>query len=131
MSTSTVDTKRSHQQSSAVSNVSQKRGKAMYSVPVLKPRVQNIGRLDERYLIWSGDVEKVLDLLPMEPMFDLVVTSPPYNIGKAYEKRVELPEYLKWHTSIIEKIVPRLKPTGSLCWQVGRLCNSVSVNSPS
>lgn len=30
------------------------------------------------------DVEKFLDALPMQPIFDLVVTSPPYNIGKEY-----------------------------------------------
>lgn len=28
------------------------------------------------------DVEKFLDALPQQPLFDLVVTSPPYNIGK-------------------------------------------------
>ena len=26
------------------------------------------------------DVEKFLDALPMQPIFDLVVTSPPYNL---------------------------------------------------
>lgn len=30
------------------------------------------------------DVEKLLDALPQQPLFDLVVTSPPYNIGKEY-----------------------------------------------
>jgi adenine-specific DNA-methyltransferase len=30
-----------------------------------------------------------------------------------------LESYLAWQTEIIDEIVPRLKPTGSLCWQVG------------
>ena len=30
------------------------------------------------------DVEQFLDSLPEEPIFDLVVTSPPYNIGSLY-----------------------------------------------
>ena len=60
-----------------------------------------------------------LDALPIEPIFDLVVTSPPYNIGKSYEVRSDLDKYLLWQSKVVEKIVPRLKPTGSLCWQVG------------
>lgn len=73
----------------------------------------------EDYLLWQGDTEKLLDQLPNEPIFDLVISSPPYNIGKDYETRVALDKYLLWQKQIIGKIVPRLKPTGSLCWQVG------------
>lgn len=71
------------------------------------------------YSLWQGDAGAFLDALPLEPLFDLVVTSPPYNIGKPYEKRAELEDYLLWQSTIINKIVPRLKQTGSLCWQVG------------
>lgn len=71
------------------------------------------------FALWHGDVSAFLDSLPLEPLFDLVVTSPPYNIGKPYEKRTELENYLLWQSTIINKIVPRLRPTGSLCWQVG------------
>lgn len=65
------------------------------------------------------DSESFLDSLPEEPIFDLVVTSPPYNIGKKYEKPIPLEEYVKWQERIIEKAVKRLKDTGSICWQVG------------
>lgn len=71
------------------------------------------------FTLWDGDVERFLDALPREPLFDLIVTSPPYNIGKPYEKRSELEDYLLWQSKIIDNIIPRLKPTGSLCWQVG------------
>ena len=70
-------------------------------------------------LLWHGDVENFLDILPEYPLFDLVITSPPYNIGKPYEQKQKLNTYLKWQKRIIQKIVIRLKPTGSLCWQVG------------
>lgn len=66
-----------------------------------------------------ADVAELLDALPMEPLFDLVLTSPPYNLGKEYEKQVPLADYFRWQEQIIGKIVPRLKDTGSLCWQVG------------
>ena len=70
-------------------------------------------------IIFGIDVEKMLDALPEEPIFDLVVTSPPYNIGKEYEKKINLEEYIKWQERIIKKIYVRLKPSGSICWQVG------------
>jgi len=48
-----------------------------------------------------------------------VVTSPPYNIGKAYEERVEFREYLDWQKKVVEECVRILKPEGSVCWEVG------------
>jgi DNA modification methylase len=56
--------------------------------------------------------------LPDE-QFTLIVTSPPYNIGKSYEVKRELHDYLEWQTSIVEELVRLLHPSGSLCWQVG------------
>lgn len=70
-------------------------------------------------LLYEGDCLKFLDLLPKEPVFDLVITSPPYNIGKSYEKKTDLRLYLEWQKKVIQKIYPFIKPNGSLCWQVG------------
>lgn len=75
--------------------------------------------LEQDFAIWNGDVETFLENTPNEPIFDLVVTSPPYNIGKEYEKRADLEKYLAWQKRIISLIIPRLKPSGSICWQVG------------
>lgn len=75
-------------------------------------------------ILFGIDVEKVLDNLPEEPLFDLVVTSPPYDIGKEYEKRMPLPEYVEWQRRIIKKIYPRLKDKGSICWEVGNYINN-------
>jgi len=36
--------------------------------------------LTSDYALWDGDSEKFLQALPAVPVFDLVVTSPPYNI---------------------------------------------------
>lgn len=49
----------------------------------------------------------------------LIVTSPPYNLGKAYEKRTPLEEYLKRQDRVVSECVRLLHPSGSLCWQVG------------
>ena len=76
------------------------------------------------YAIFQGDTEQFLASLPSEPLFDLVVTSPPYNIGKSYEKKDALETYMAWQKRIINLIVPRLKPEGSLCWQVGNFVDN-------
>lgn len=88
-------------------------------VPVYKScRNQKFGNATETQL-YLMDVERFLDALPEEPIFDLVVTSPPYNIGKEYEDQVPLEDYVAWQERIIKKIYVRLKETGSICWQVG------------
>lgn len=50
---------------------------------------------------------------------DLIITSPPYNIGKAYETRVSINEYLDNLKPILEELVRILSDHGSLCWEVG------------
>jgi hypothetical protein len=44
-----------------------------------------------------------MDLLRSVPegAVQLVVTSPPYNIGKDYEKKVPVPEYTRWQETVI------------------------------
>ena len=51
--------------------------------------------------------------------FDLIITSPPYNIGKSYETKTSIEEYLSTQESIINELVRTLSDRGSLCWQVG------------
>ncbi len=73
----------------------------------------------ENTIIWNRNVADVVKKLPKEEIFDLVVTSPPYNIGKPYEERLEIKEYISWHRDVIKNISDRIKNTGSICWQVG------------
>ena len=49
----------------------------------------------------------------------LIVTSPPYNVGKVYERRASLDQYLQLQREVIAECVRLLHPRGSLCWQVG------------
>lgn len=77
--------------------------------------------------LFQMDVESFLDALPEEPLFDLVVTSPPYNIGKEYEQQKPLEQYLAWQERIIRKICTRLKDSGSICWQVGNYVENGSI----
>ena len=63
------------------------------------------------------------NLVFMEKLRDaqmkLVVTSPPYNLGKDYEVRTSLDEYLEAQERVISECVRVLHPQGSICWQVG------------
>lgn len=49
----------------------------------------------------------------------LIVTSPPYNIGKPYEDRTPLNNYLDCQAQVIEECIRLLHPSGSICWQIG------------
>lgn len=49
----------------------------------------------------------------------LVISSPPYNIGKAYEKQVPIEDYLKGIEPLLEELTRLLASNGSFCWQVG------------
>ncbi|MFC1484120.1 DNA-methyltransferase [Candidatus Neomarinimicrobiota bacterium] len=71
------------------------------------------------YILWDGDVLDLLLSIEKRQRFNLVVTSPPYNIGKEYEKKVEFKKYIEWQESIIELIIPMVHDEGSICWQVG------------
>jgi len=88
-------------------------------VSLIRPPKDPKWALDRKYVLWLGDAEEFLRGLPSEPLFDLVVTSPPYNLGKEYEKRTDLDVYLDWQERLIAEIVPRVKTKGSICWQVG------------
>ena len=52
-------------------------------------------------------------------MMQLIVTSPPYNIGKRYERRSPLDAYIQVQAQVISECVRLLSDRGSLCWQVG------------
>ena len=52
--------------------------------------------------------------------FKLIVTSPPYDLGKVYEKtRSGLDIYLAMQKRVIAECVRLLDDQGSICWQVG------------
>ena len=52
-------------------------------------------------------------------MMNLIVTSPPYNLGKSYEQQSSLEAYLEHQDRVISECVRLLNASGSICWQVG------------
>ena len=54
----------------------------------------------------------------------LIVSSPPYNIGKPYEQKLAMSEYLAHQELVLTECVRILQNDGSLCWEVGNYANS-------
>jgi adenine-specific DNA-methyltransferase len=68
--------------------------------------------------LFHGDRLRLLHSLP-KASSTLIVTSPPYNLGKKYEKRILFEDYLEQQKQTIAEGVRVLARNGSLCWQVG------------
>lgn len=67
-----------------------------------------------------GDATKEMQGLTRSSV-NLIVSSPPYNIGKIYERdrKMSLSEYLEWQTEVLTTANELLVEGGSICWQAG------------
>ncbi|MGB4596081.1 MAG: site-specific DNA-methyltransferase [Anaerolineaceae bacterium] len=81
---------------------------------------------NENIAIYSGDAVDFLKTIPNET-FQLIITSPPYNIGKEYERKVKLEDYIEQQAIIIKECVRTLNDTGSICWQTGNFVENGSI----
>ncbi len=88
----------------------------------LKPR--KMPRIADRFspsadvVLYSGDAGDFIRSIP-DRVINLVITSPPYNLGKEYETRQSIEAYLEKQEPIIRELVRVLASDGSLCWEVG------------
>lgn len=69
-------------------------------------------------VIYHGNCLNLLEQIP-DKSVQLVITSPPYNIGKTYEKKLNLQTYYEQQKEVIEQCERVLSDQGSICWQVG------------
>jgi len=74
-------------------------------------------KTDFDVVLACNDVLEFLKDVTISPT--LIVSSPPYNIGKAYEEKVEFQKYLAWQKEVLERCVEILHPKGSICWEIG------------
>ena len=85
----------------------------------MKVKVYKRFKETNKVTLFNGDCLRLLKSLPDESV-DLVVTSPPYCIGKAYEDPHDDIETFKLqHVNIFDDLYRVVKPGGSICWQVG------------
>ena len=80
----------------------------------------------EHIVVYPGDCIDLLKTIP-DKSLQLVITSPPYNLGKEYEKKLKLETYLDQQAAVIRECVRCLSPHGSICWQVGNYVNNGAI----
>lgn len=80
----------------------------------------------KQIVVYPGDCVDLLRTVPDESL-QLIVTSPPYNIGKEYEKRLKLDTYIEQQAAVIRECVRCLSPNGSICWQVGNYVDNGAI----
>lgn len=75
--------------------------------------------VDNEITLYQGDCMDLLKEIPDETC-DLIITSPPYCIGKEYEDRKkDLDSFVEQQKKTVEEIYRILKVGASVCWQVG------------
>jgi len=81
---------------------------------------------DLKYEIKTGDCLEVLKDFE-DKKFDLIITSPPYNIGKSYERKTSIEKYLNTQEEIIKELIRVLSDRGNICWQVGNFVDKKEI----
>jgi len=77
-------------------------------------------------IMFPGDVGEFISQVP-DNSVALVITSPPYNLGKEYENRVSIERYLETQAELIAQLNRVLREDGSICWQVGNFVEKAEV----
>ena len=73
--------------------------------------------------LMQGDCLERMKEIP-DGSVDMVLTSPPYNIGKEYEQKKSLDIYLDWQKNCISEAVRVVGEKGCICWQIGNYVDS-------
>lgn len=81
---------------------------------------------DADVVILEGDAAETLKSVPSGSS-KLIITSPPYNLGKAYERAAQLEDYLENLTPIVDQLIRVMADDGSLCWQVGNYVDNSEI----
>lgn len=97
------------------------------SVPLFPlPQIAEYFSCDDRIILHTGDTYDFLKNIP-DNSATLIITSPPYNIGKEYETRTSINLYLEQQKPVVIELIRILKKEGSLCWQVGNFVEDFEV----
>jgi len=75
-------------------------------------------KIYDDFVLIYGDAFKYVRGIPRKSI-KLIMTSPPYNIGKEYEKKKKFDDYLYDMQKLIENLKNVLRDDGIVVWQVG------------
>lgn len=74
---------------------------------------------DDRVILYNMDALKGMEKLSSLKNIDLTVTSPPYNIGKEYEKTLSVEEYIVWSEKWMKLVYENTTDNGSFWLNIG------------
>jgi adenine-specific DNA-methyltransferase len=75
-------------------------------------------RDDRSYVVATADCLDFVKSIPNDYV-DLVITSPPYFMGKDYDRSTKIEDFTRFHQNLLPEIHRITKNGGSICWQVG------------
>lgn len=93
---------------------------------LVSPEISNSFSPEQKIVLHNGDSYNFLRSIPKDTAA-LIISSPPYNIGKEYETKTSIQSYLKQQEPVIAELVRILRDDGSLCWQVGNFVEDSEV----
>jgi adenine-specific DNA-methyltransferase len=80
--------------------------KNLFILMILSTIVQTLGKpyyQTQNCLIYNMDCLEAMIQIPSD-IINLTITSPPYNIGKEYEEKLEINDYLNWCETWIKEV---------------------------
>ncbi|RKZ50618.1 MAG: site-specific DNA-methyltransferase [Candidatus Parabeggiatoa sp. nov. 3] len=92
----------------------------------LTQKIESRFNSNANIVLYHGYANDLLATIP-DNAISLIVTSPPYNLGKEYEKRIAIEDYLSMQSKIITQLYRVLSDRGSICWQVGNFVENGEV----
>jgi adenine-specific DNA-methyltransferase len=78
----------------------------------------NVLQSKANYYQHLGDCRELIEALPPDSI-DLIVTSPPYFMGKEYDYSRSKEDFTAELNEVLPSLVRVLRSGGSMCWQVG------------
>jgi len=91
-----------------------------------RQKIENDFSEESKIVLHQGDTLKFLQTMPNKTV-KLIISSPPYNVGKKYENQQSLEEYLNDKKRVIAELARVLKDDGSICWEVGNYVDNAEV----
>ena len=88
-----------------------------------KLKIKKTFSKDNLATLYLGNCLDFLKQIP-DSSIQLIITSPPYNIGKEYERKTDIKKYVSQQNRVINECVRVLKNEGSICWEIGNYVNN-------
>jgi len=99
------------------------------STKFLQGNIMNIYKRfqkNKKCILHLGDYKDLLNQIPNKYV-DLIVSSPPYCMGKEYDKSNKIDFFIEMHKLLFPEMLRVLKDNGSICWQIGYHVNNKNI----